>query len=109
VDAWTTKSNNKLKIGDYVLATKYSDGDPQDHFYAGFFNGMLNEDRYMVIDSKGQNFKANGFRRCEKISPRVGNILVSGISIIAQSQSSAWYWRYHPESLARLVNASICI
>ena len=105
MNAWSTKTNNKpLLIGDYVLATKYSDGDPQDHFCVGFFNGMLNEDRYMVIDSKGRNFRANGFRRCEKISTTMGNILVSGFPIIQQSQSSVWYWRYHPESLARLVN-----
>jgi len=30
----------KIKKGDYVLATKYSDGDPKDHFAVGFFDKM---------------------------------------------------------------------
>ena len=47
--------SKKLNKGDYVLATKYSDGDSKDAFAVGFFNGMLIDrygkttNRYMVI------------------------------------------------------------
>jgi len=32
-----------INIGSYVLATKYSDGDPQDQFYVGFVAGYTEE------------------------------------------------------------------
>jgi len=28
----------EMKHGDYVLATKYRDGDPQDHWAVGFYD-----------------------------------------------------------------------
>lgn len=93
-----------LKIGDYVLATKYSDGDPKDHFCVGFFNGMTGHTvkRYEVVDDKGINFRGNGFRRCERISGNTGAILVSCISLIEQSWHSVWYWKKHPKQLIEL-------
>jgi len=103
----------KLKQGDYVLATKYSDGDTKDHFCVGFFNGMLIQndgkvtDRHMVIDSEGKNFRGNGFRRCEKISQKVGDILVANINLMEQGCASAWYWRYHPKQLQTLADIGI--
>ena len=64
-----------LKIGDYVLATKYNDGDPKDHWCIGFYNGVLKlgtTTRYLVIDNDGNQFRANGFRRIKKISGKRG-------------------------------------
>jgi len=68
-----------MKKGDYVLATKYSDGDPWDGWAVGFFDGMLHYksgDRFMVIDSNGHQFRGNGFRRCEKITPDEGEAII---------------------------------
>jgi len=99
----------KLHKGDYVLATKYQDGDPKDHFCVGFFNGMLIDnkgketERYMVIDGAGANFRGNGFRRCEKIRGDVGELLVIGLELIQQGCASVWYWRYHPKRLKELI------
>ena len=96
---------SELKKGDYVLATKYSDGDPQDHFVVGFFDGMLKKGsseryhRYNVVDGEGRLFRGNGFRRCEKISNRVGTILVDNMSFIEQGSCSVWYWRRNVKKL----------
>jgi hypothetical protein len=98
-----------LQIGDYVLATKYQDGCPRDHFCVGFFNGMLidkwgNEtDRYMVVDSDGNNFRGNGFRRCERIQRKTGDLIVKGIPLIEQGCRSVWGWRRHLKDLERLI------
>ena len=96
-----------IKIGDYVLATKYTDGDPRDHFAVGFFKEILkyeSEDRYTIIDNDGKEFRRNGFRRCEKISPKTGKTLVDNIKIIEQGCASVWYWKYHPKQLEKLGN-----
>lgn len=53
--------------GDYVLATKYSDGDPGDHWCVGWYDRPLLPDRHIVVDSAGKPFRANGFRHVTKI------------------------------------------
>jgi hypothetical protein len=63
-------------IGDYVLATKYSDGDPQDHFCVGFL-ARIDGDRYIVVDRDGVVVRPNGFRRAEKITTDEGDRLVA--------------------------------
>ena len=60
-----------LLLGDYVLATKYTDGDPGDHWAVGFYRGVV-ADRHIVVDVEGGTFRANGFRRCEKITEAEG-------------------------------------
>ena len=91
-----------LKSGDYVLATKYSDGDPCDHFCVGYFREMMG-DRYLVQDANGQLFRAGGFRRCEKISQRVGNALAAIMPIIGDhSGHSVWHWRRHVKAMQQL-------
>lgn len=88
-----------LNAGDYVLATKYSDGDPCDHFCVGFFAGMLG-DRYLVQDECGKSFRPGGFRRAERISSRVGDILVKAFARISDKPGrSLWYWRRHVKEL----------
>src|SRR5882672_8973073 len=66
-------------IGAYVLATKYSDGDPGDHFAVGWLKEIddrYGQRRYMVVDAAGKSFRANGFRRCETITAERGDWLV---------------------------------
>lgn len=97
------KSTKPLVCGDYVLATKYTDGDPCDHFYVGFFRGML-RDRYLVDDGNGRLARANGFRRCERISQRVGTALCAAMPIIGNVPGrSVWWWRRHVKAMEALV------
>lgn len=75
-----------MKKGDYVLATKYSDGDPGDPFCVGFFDSTYDhfgESRHLVVDNEGKQFRFNGFRRVEKISDAEGHYLVAHMSEIS--------------------------
>lgn len=70
----------KIKKGDYVLATKYSDGDAGDHWCVGFYD-RCDESRdcgvrHFVVDSDGKQFRGNGFRRAVKITPEQGRRLL---------------------------------
>jgi len=70
-------ATNKPAIGDYVLATKYSDGDPGDAWALGFYNGQLDEQgRHYVLDSAGKNMRGNGYRRVGRIRGDVGRWLL---------------------------------
>lgn len=81
--------NNEPQIGDYVLATKWSDGDPCDHFCVGFFAGK-DRDRYKVVDSDGNLFRGNGFRRCETITQKEGESILS-LKIGDKPGPSVWW------------------
>lgn len=60
-------------IGDYVLATKYHDGDPGDNWALGFYDGVLDtQGRHYVKDSAGRQIRGNGFRRVARVRPDVG-------------------------------------
>lgn len=61
--------------GDYVLATKYNDGDPGDHYCTGFYVGSFG-DRHLVADSNGGLYRYNGFRRIEHVTPEEGTWMV---------------------------------
>lgn len=65
--------------GDYVVATKYCDGDPGDQFCVGFYNEYYDhygQTRHLVVDNDGKNFRHNGFRRCERIADAEGRWLI---------------------------------
>lgn len=83
-------------IGDYVLATKYSDGDPQDHWVVGFYSGITashyNPPRFDVVDGGGKLFRGNGFRRVKKISAERGAWLLKHASDIEFSGKSLWHF-----------------
>jgi hypothetical protein len=69
-----------VEVGDYVFATKYSDGDPRDHFVVGFIVadvGMWRpgNERWTVVDDDGHPFRGNGFRRVRPINRRVGSAM----------------------------------
>lgn len=83
------------KKGDYVLATKYGDGDPGDEWAVGIFDRMLPKeggDRFMVVDYYGKQFRGNGFRRCKKISEERGAWLLANMADIQASGRSLWWW-----------------
>lgn len=81
----------KLKIGDYVLATKWSDGDPKDHWCIGIYSGEENG-RHYVVDKNGNNFRGNGFRRAKKITSNRGKWMLDRSEEIEHSGRSVWGW-----------------
>ena len=88
-----------LTAGDYVLATKYSDGDPQDQWSIGFFDSMLPKaggDRFMITDLAGNQFRGNGFRRAEKIDRERGDWLLARAKEIERLGQSLWWWVEQP-------------
>ena len=89
----------ELLAGDYVLATKWHDGDPRDQWCLGFVVGMLPKatgDRIEVVDKKGNLFRGNGFRRAKKISRRRGEFLLSKQVDIEAAGRSLWWWVEQP-------------
>ena len=86
---------SSLEKGSYVIATKFHDGDPNDHWCVGYYRGMLPKsggDRYEVVGGDGQLFRGNGFRRCEKISKERGEWLLKNARDIQWSGKSLWYF-----------------
>lgn len=90
-----------LEKGDYVLATKYRDGDPHDGWALGFYDSMLPKiggDRFMVVNSEGKQYRGNGFRRCERVSDELGDwIFANRIAIEALTRIAPinmWRFRF---------------
>jgi len=75
--------------GEYVLATKYSDGDSRDHWAVGFYDHAKG-DRHFVIDGAGNQLRANGFRRVGRITPEKGAWLLENSKSIVASGRSVW-------------------
>lgn len=70
------------QIGDYVLATKYHDGDPGDPWAVGIYAGLhklsdSDTGRHMVNDSAGKTIRPNGYRRVARIRKDVGRWLLT--------------------------------
>ena len=65
-----------VNIGDYVLATKYKDGDPNDPWCVGFVYELM-DDRILVDDGNGHTFRLNGFRRAHRITQQFGDWLIN--------------------------------
>ncbi len=94
---WEAATPEGLKIGCYVVATKYADGDPGDQFCVGFYNGSYDHHgstRHLVVDGDGKNFRANGFRRIAKIPQRRGEWIVAHLKHIEKMKDrfSVWHW-----------------
>ncbi len=74
-------------VGDYVLATKYSDGDPGDPWALGFYAGDLDmgndreqikvAPRYLVNDGAGKTIRPSGYRRVARVRKDVGAWLLN--------------------------------
>jgi len=77
VDPWPTAPVAAAvpDVGDYVLATKYTDGDPGDAWALGFYDGVRGG-RHYVKDSQGRQIRGNGYRRVAAIRPDVGRWLM---------------------------------
>lgn len=81
-----------LKVGDYVLATKFSDGDPKDPFAIGFIHSMQEGPRFRIVDQHGMAVYGGAMRRAKKITKERGHFLVSHIDHIENAPRSVWWW-----------------
>lgn len=94
------KDAEALVVGDYVLATKFGDGDPQDHWAIGFYAGVTaphyDPPRFDVVDNEGRQFRGNGFRRVEKITRERGEWMLKHARLIELSSKSVWYFATCP-------------
>lgn len=81
----------KLVRGDYVLATKYSDGLPLDSWAIGIYD-REEDGRHYVING-GEQFRASGFRRCERISNKRGAFIIDFSRAIGITGKSLWWWK----------------
>ena len=77
---------------EYVLATKYNDGDSRDQWCVGFYDREENG-RHYVVDINGKQFRANGFRRIAKISRKRGKFILHNIKEIEMGSKSLWWWK----------------
>lgn len=87
---------SEVSVGDYVLASKYRDGDPGDQWCVGFLKEVLwqyDPPRYDVVDGEGRSFRGNGFRRIAKITPERGKFILNNIESIANGSRSIWWWK----------------
>ena len=84
----------ELKQGDYVLATTWSDGSPQDQWAIGLYDGPCKHlpSRSLVVDNNGKQFRHGGFRRAQAIKPNVGDWLLARKDQIEMSTRSLWGW-----------------
>lgn len=83
-------------VNAYVLATKYGDGDPKDHWAIGFYSGLTpgnySEPRFDVRDGDGRSFRGNGFRRIKEISQERGAWMLKHSKLIEQGNPSVWHY-----------------
>jgi len=77
-----------IQVGDYVLATRWSDGDPKDPFAVGFVVSV--EEEGFVV-SYGYNY-SRMFRKVKKISANRGRFILDNISEIEEGTKSLWWW-----------------
>ena len=96
-DQWEAQHPSVVKKGDYVVATKYRDGDPGDQFCIGFHDYSYQNGSstwHMVVDSFGNQFRHNGFRRVARIGSKRGAWVVRNLCRIEELQDrfSVWHW-----------------
>lgn len=78
------QEDTAIEKGAYVLATKYTDGDPGDNWAVGFYdkachfgNEFRADVRHMVVDLDGAQLRESGFRKVGLITPEYGAWLLS--------------------------------
>lgn len=81
------------KKGDYVLATKYSDGDPGDPWAVGFYGGMTGE----IVVVRGNDGRPVGlhYRHVGRITPEIGNWLMANAKLLEDAPSKINLWRMY--------------
>lgn len=94
----------KIEIGDYVLATKWSDGKLADPWAIGFVSEIVEiygKPRYMISHENGDLISRTAHRRAERITPFVG------AELIRLSEEYDWELYHHLSmwGMKRMVSA----
>lgn len=82
--------------GDYVLATKFTDGEAWDPWFVGIYDcfdpGILpyQQGRHHVVGNDGQTPYPNGFRRCAVISREHGEWLLKHAKELEENGAKLW-------------------
>jgi hypothetical protein len=95
-----------VKIGDYVLATRWPDGDPCDPFAVGFVS-KIDEDHFDIVDANGGHIK-NGLRRAEVITQDEGDALVAMFSHISDLPGDS-LWTHLARLRGQLIASSVIV
>lgn len=82
-----------IEVGDYVLATKYKDGDPMDPFCVGRVTAIYH-DRYDVMFWSGDIDVERSYRRVHKITPDEGAELISLFPEISDQLGGPSLWTH---------------
>lgn len=88
-------------IGDYVLGTRWSDGDPGDPWAVGFLTTIHCTpigQRFVVAHADGTPIRAGGFLYVRRISFKRGAWLLENSDAIEQSGRHLGYWLRYPMS-----------
>ena len=78
------------EVGDYVLGTVWSDGDPNDPFVVGFIEGFMNDGGKIIVT--GNDGKSRACRRVERLTEEEGRKLVQLIKEISDKRGPSLYW-----------------
>lgn len=86
----------QLKVGDYVLGTKYADGDPRDGWAVGYvvaFSPNHSYESVVIGDGRGNVIgRANGFRRAKRIKGECGEWMARNASKFENLPCSMWHY-----------------
>lgn len=99
------KPNRPLEVGDYVLASKYRDGDPNDPWFVGFIKQIIrceDYDKYKIADEDGNLLYSSMLARAERIGKANGHQLVRCKKYIKESNKSVYYWKNNTKELTIL-------
>lgn len=85
----TLTPDQKLSPGDYVLGTKYSDGEAWDPWIVGFYKGQCGDGRHQIADSFGNTGRIV-YRRVENITADQGNYLLANADNLERYGAKLW-------------------
>lgn len=86
-------------IGDYVLGTKYADGDSGDPWAIGFLSAVHCTpigQRYIVSHADGTPIRPGGYRHVRRISFERGKWLLENSRMIEESGRCLGFWLRWP-------------
>lgn len=93
-----------IEKGNYVLATKFEDGDPFDPWCVGFYDGLNEKGRHMVTNKQGVPFRLNGFGSVYVITRDLGEWIIHNKGFIEDKRVSFIDLMKTPHSILKLLN-----